>query len=438
MADRRLTAPGDRRPRWRFPAVAAVRSGPAEPPRGRWTIGWCEVAIVGIASTIAPVSAVSAQAQEGFDPFVGTPMPLVKDTEIRAKAGGAPDLTAPSGLLVAANHILVLDPAVTGIHRFDRQGRWLNTIGSEGDGPGEFRRPTVMGWRTDTLWVADRRLARLTLLDGEGTFLRSVQFRSVEGDAALLPSRMMVTGQVVALPYLSGAAVSRVDSIPLLVLDDDGGTRDTLAWRALGQAVVSVAVDGGQGRPRGATAVVRHPFDHRGMLAYDPFGEWVYVATWRTRPDTEAYLELLQITARGDTSERASLPFGRAPVPARDIESHARGAQGRLPESVRSKVSARELARAFLQQIARPSVAIVDAMLADEDGTVWFRRTSRTRDAELQRWIAWRPGEGFGGYVEFPADHYLLAATGGLLWTVTRNEFDLPTVTGWSVAQPGS
>lgn len=106
-----------------------------------------------------------------------------------------------------------------------------------------------------------------------------------------------------------------------------------------------------------------------------------------------------------------------------------------MPDSFRSRVSSRALARAFLQQIPRPAETAVDAMTASEAGTVWFRASARApHDAE--RWAAYRFEDGFIGFVELPTAHALLTATGGLLWTVIRDELDLPAITGWRPAWP--
>ena len=39
--------------------------------------------------------------------------------------------------------------------------------------------------------------------------------------------------------------------------------------------------------------------------------------------------------------------------------------------------------------------------------------------------------------VELPPAHVLLTATGCMLWTVSRDELDLPAITGWRPEWPG-
>lgn len=64
-------------------------------------------------------------------------------------------------------------PAV--IKVFDSTGRFVRTIGREGDGPGEYRSPILM-IQGAHLIVQDPRLARITVFDTSGSLIRS--FRS--------------------------------------------------------------------------------------------------------------------------------------------------------------------------------------------------------------------------------------------------------------------
>ena len=171
-------------------------------------------------------------------------------------------------------------------------------------------------------------------------------------------------------------------------------------------------------------------------MAYEPMSRSIYFGTWRTGADAIEFLELLQISATGDTAAAERLPFGRRVLPREEVRSFARQLYGGMPESFRSRVSPGALARAFLQRAPRPSETAVDAMTASETGMVWFRARRRAPDGS-ERWAAYRPGDGFIGFVELPADHALLAATGGMLWTTIYDEFGLPTITGWRPARPG-
>ena len=393
-----------------------------------------QLAVVGLLQTTFSVTTTAGQAYDRLDPYDGEGILLQKELEIRASSHGRVGLTAPRAILTGPEFIYVLDPTVFGVHRFDHQGEWSGMIGREGDGPGEFRRPGAMGWLGDTLWVADHRLGRLSFFERSGEFVRSVQFGVVIGSTMLRPQRVLSGGRIVSVPSVPVRFNGDIDSLPVLLLDEERTIQDTLAWQAVGKAVVSVASQASDIRSGQRTMSVRHPFDRRGLIAFDPMGRWVYLATWRSNAHGDSYLELLQIAATGDTSTAAELPLGRVSLAPRDIETRVRRIHRTLPESFRTVVSARELTRIVRQQVSRPMETPTDAMVAGHDGTVWFRKTSE-ETAVPEQWAAYRPGEGFIGVVRLPTAHFLLGVTGETIWTVNWDELDLPTITRWRLQE---
>lgn len=390
----------------------------------------------------APTSAAAAlQVSGAEEPFASPQLLLERTVTIRGTPRGGPELTAPRSLLTDSNTIYVLDPTAFGVYRFDRLGNWLGMIGDEGDGPGEFRRPTEMGWSSDTLWIADRRLGRLTLIERESqSFSRTVQFRIASAESTTVP-RGRLGASILGVPQLLPQSTADVDSIPLLLMDEEGNVQDTLAWRIIGRGTVRIPAGansaGGQGRY--GTLTVSHPFDVRSMMAVDPKGRWIYLGTWRTRRDDEGHFELAQISAIADTLAVAELPFDRYRVSRQDVDFHARGIHGALPEAVREGMSAQGLREELFRQIRDPRQSTVDAMISSEDGVIWFRRTARPREGSRRRqWAAYRMNQGFTGVVVFPPGHDLLAASGGLLWTTSRDDFEVPTIAGWRVTWPRS
>ena len=406
-------------------------------PRARRIAHWFHAASLAFAVGISMSANVTGQASERFDSSAARPLQLRKAVEIRASESDAAELTAPQTVLADSNRIYVLDPGAFGVHQFDRRGQWISTIGGRGEGPGEFRRPVAMGRLSDTLWVADRGLSRLSFISLEGVHLRSVRFSTISGSTIMMPQRAFSGGRIASVPYISARSTAPIDSLPILLFNEDGNVQDTIAWRALGQTTVSISTREGGVDGDIRTMSINHPFDRRSLLAYDPRSRWLYLATWRAGSNGADALELLQIASTGDTVAVAHLPLGRETLSRRKVRSYATRIHGDLPESFRSRVSAGELASAFMQQVAKPSETAVDAMIAGENGTIWLREADRTSVAASEHWSAYRFGEGFTESIQLPVGQHLLAGSERMLWTVSRDELGLPTVTGWVTASPG-
>ena len=110
--------------------------------------------------------------------------------------GNPPDaLTDPNDVVtdpgngdvyVAESHTNVEDPNLVGrISVFDRNGKFLRTIGKTGTGPGEFRTPHMIAFDSQgRLIVADRHNHRIQILTKDGKFLREYrEFGRVSGIA---------------------------------------------------------------------------------------------------------------------------------------------------------------------------------------------------------------------------------------------------------------
>jgi DNA-binding beta-propeller fold protein YncE len=98
--------------------------------------------------------------------------------------GNPPDaLTEPTDVVtdpgngdvyVAESHTDVTDPNLVGrISVFDKNGKFLRTIGKTGTGPGEFRTPHALEFDSmGRLIVADRHNHRIQILTKDGKFVR--------------------------------------------------------------------------------------------------------------------------------------------------------------------------------------------------------------------------------------------------------------------------
>ncbi len=184
---------------------------------------------------------------------------LVETSRITGGDSAAGDLANPSGAVIdPAGRLYVADQSPTVIKVFDRGGRLIRTIGRDGDGPGEFRSP-ILGIHGTSLVVFDPRLARLSVFDTAGTFLRSwpsicchysaisidsagrVAVRTTQQDAAGFTSafiRYTMDGKVVdTIPV-------PVDGQPRLIELSRGGNRMRMGIPFSPGAAEALAPDG--------------------------------------------------------------------------------------------------------------------------------------------------------------------------------------------------
>ncbi len=79
------------------------------------------------------------------------------------------------------NNIYVCDYRANNIKVFDPSGKFMKTIGRQGQGPGEFEMPFHIAICKDRLVVWELGNRRISVLNSEGEFIKSVQIDRYEG-----------------------------------------------------------------------------------------------------------------------------------------------------------------------------------------------------------------------------------------------------------------
>jgi hypothetical protein len=87
----------------------------------------------------------------------------------------------PKGAVMTVDdqgNIYVVDMGNARIQKYDRSGRYLQTIGRKGQGPGEFQFPSHLAFDSEgNLWIQDSFTRSLSSFAGDGTFKRSTVLR---------------------------------------------------------------------------------------------------------------------------------------------------------------------------------------------------------------------------------------------------------------------
>ena len=126
-------------------------------------------------------------------------------------------ITAESGLLASPvdivvderGAVLVLDRQSATVLRLPREGGGIESFGSEGQGPGEFRRPSVIVAGADTVRVLDTGNGRVQVLSPRGDYVRSYPLSTESG---LNHAFIAVNGScMVATGGLRGVLAARYD-----------------------------------------------------------------------------------------------------------------------------------------------------------------------------------------------------------------------------------
>jgi hypothetical protein len=215
---------------------------------------------------------------------------IQEDFRIGSAEGSGPDVFGEVRDIEvdAAGRIYVLDHQARAIRVFDRNGRYVRSLGREGEGPGEFRTPTGMALGPDQrLWVADTRTARFTVFDTSGalaaTYPRLAQAYGWAWDGGI--SR---AGQLVDPTRISVGNERRQG---LLLYDSAGSVFDTLPLPVVPELYWEL--EGGSGAQRFLT-FIQVPFTPTLAWRYDPAGA-VWVA------NTARYA-LYRVSLRGDTT----------------------------------------------------------------------------------------------------------------------------------------
>ncbi len=113
---------------------------------------------------------------------------------------------------------------------FDAAGKYLRSVGGEGEGPGEFTFPVGL-WRTagDSLAVWDDRAHRMTLMDAEGQYGRTATANPSTLNLFSLGVRRDGTWVLFSMEIAPGANDYRVNDAILMTYRSTGELSDTVA-----------------------------------------------------------------------------------------------------------------------------------------------------------------------------------------------------------------
>ena len=273
--------------------------------------------------------------------------------------------------------IYLADELGSSVRAYDRAGSYVGTVGSEGDGPGEFR--YLLGLDFDPF-------GRLHV---RGAFRLSVFEHSPEtGLADSLVRTLAVEGGTAdrTIPGQAGAAYFYAPGFIwegfqrrgyfYLAYDSLGAVADTVVLppfpdpESTGRANYAVSAQGG----RNVEGINRAPFEPRPSWDISDEGH-----IWFTQGDR---YEILELGPAGDTLAFVRRPYGPQPVPASERQDSTNAFLSRIdsvPVSLDEVRGMSEMARRRELPTVLPPIVAVQI---GESGYLWVRRWPRSGTRE--------------------------------------------------------
>ncbi len=355
----------------------------------------------------------SEQAPEAGE-FTGSPTGQAKRALVRDLVipGETPDYAFSSIAGIAENptdgRLAVIDRQDRRVFIFDSTGTLLAKVGREGSGPGEFRFPMDPHWTTDTLWIADPNLGRLTpIVDG-------APGKSVPAPAGGRHLRMLHDGRIADVPWRSGFIANMPDTQRLAVTVYPRGKSRVDTVFQMVRHLRSLEIPTTTGWSIGG-----QPFEDGELYEICEDGSGIVIVDRRT--DRTSYA-VTRISMDGDTVFDRHFDYDPLPLTDEQVEAviTRRGATAPGGEPAVRKAL-------FLP----PHLTPARQVLTGSDGTTWLELETADPDSAI-----WQALDRDGNSVfrlSLPRREFLTAAALDHIWTTEFDENGVPSLTRYQL-----
>lgn len=352
-------------------------------------------------------------------------------------ASAEADLSETFSMTVSRRgEILVSQPEDGHIKVFSPTGA-VTIVGRSGEGPGEFKRVTRIGFIGDSLWALDPNTARVTFFGPDYKLLRSFAepFSAMKAMQSKASDQPVVQFFIQAV--LPGGALRAIASMrqgapkPSWAADIDSGATLFVRISSAGEfqrrlAVAPVSpcsIEYSVGKGRGATRIPYCP--DRMSTDWNGSVGLAFVDVLGSKGRSAKYRVTL-IRETGDTAFARIFPF--VPIPI------TQGARDSV-ESQRAK-QAKQLPPAFAAAMPRPdpepTYPPVRNVLLGRDNTVWLEMRTSTGG---HRWLVLDQQGTPVGTILLPDEITLKVADRGMLWGLTTDEDGLQGIVRYKVGK---
>jgi hypothetical protein len=325
------------------------------------------------------------------------------------------------------------------IVEFDKEGKFIRTIGGPGEGPGEFRNALEIGFLGDSLWVYDPRLARVSIFSPTGEFAGILvsqdvllrlgtrfRVRGVLSDGRIVGSESFSRGPVggegvvplVAVKVVSGPEGTVVDTLaqlfdrdPRWVLRLPSG-QSVIAGSDLQQSAVwSVQGDGG------GIAIAHQP---QAMRA------------------GSSHFTLETVDLAGESTLLLTVPFESIPLTRSLRQGIVSVFLERFERTIGAGVSTSALRSAIDESLQLPEILPpVSRLISGRDGTMWVEREFSVAQAG-NRWDVFARDGTHVAVLTVPGRVTIGAVSRETAWGIKRDDLDVPSLCRFRVIEtPG-
>jgi hypothetical protein len=288
-----------------------------------------------------------------------------------------------AAMLLSSGDMVVLDAGTRELKFYDRSGRFVRAVGGRGNGPGEFELPwSMVRTASDTLIVADPMLRRVSVLDEDGSYVRSFTPEPLgDGDLAVLG--VIDTDRVL---IRSGAVQVRRnglvrDTLLLGIMSLQSGKVTVVARLPDQEMIVEVSNASGLLTQRDP------PF---GRFAYATAGPGVYYA------GISDQYQINQYSIDGRTVDTIVGARSARAVSHEVVWKYLRAtvAEDRMDDFLR---------RVRDPLIAPPSMPVFDGLIVDPDRNLWVRLYSPPWGDGVSEWDVHDPAGQWLGTIKMPS-----------------------------------
>lgn len=338
---------------------------------------------------------------------------VVEDLRVGTLEGTGPDLFGDVGAVEvdAAGRIWVLEDQAQEIRVFDRDGRYVRTVGRKGGGPGEFAGATgLVRDPVGRMWVYDGQNNRISVIDTAGNFVTS--HRAI--------------GSFTISPF--PGIFDRDGHFYTYFVDQDGGQ---FAWAFIRNDTAMTPLD---------TVIPPRDMDEReyfeirsanswsrSTVPYSPRMQWSLTPSgdfWMVR--TGRY-ELTYRTAAGDTLRRVTRAYDPLPVTPEDMDS----VRARFADWIERG------ATIDFSRVPKTKPAVSDIYVDDGDH-VWVEREPAVASDRHRLFDIFDPEGRFLGQVRLPfaIQGAKPVFRGGYLYAATTDDLEVPYVVRARIVRP--